>query len=397
VRTSIKTDAQPLSLIDTATHESIDLLKRNLSPHGVMAATATAAAEARRYTRIFGRDAGICTFGMLVADDAELRTAALAGLELLARHQADNGQIPKYVDPIHGEADFWYVGCIDATLWWLMAVDFAARECPETGLREKYAEPIAKALTWLRCQEHPRLHLLQQNEASDWADIMPRSGFVLYTNALWYHVKQRFELPGAEHTRFHFNHLFYPFAHEIAGYQRLKLLTDYIRSGANDNQLYLSFVNFAFWGDEGDVFGNLLAVLLGLSDDLMTQRILNRLQEANAHAPYPSRAVLHPIAQDSPLWRIYMQRHEQNYAHQYHNGGVWPFIGGFAVMALAGAGREAQAREALSQLAQANSLNDWEFNEWLHGETGEPRGMVGQSWNAAMFLLARAALNRKIF
>ena len=31
-------------------------------------------------------------------------------------------------------------------------------------------------------QEHQRFFLLQQNEASDWADIMPRSGFVLYTN-----------------------------------------------------------------------------------------------------------------------------------------------------------------------------------------------------------------------
>ena len=39
--------------------------------------------------------------------------------------------------------------------------------------------------------------LLQQNEASDWADIMPRSGFVLYTNALWHRVKRLFDLPNA--------------------------------------------------------------------------------------------------------------------------------------------------------------------------------------------------------
>ena len=47
-------------------------------------------------------------------------------------------------------------------------------------------------------QEHQRFFLLQQNEASDWADIMPRSGFVLYTNALWYCVKR---LYGIEHGR----------------------------------------------------------------------------------------------------------------------------------------------------------------------------------------------------
>ena len=47
-----------------------------------------------------------------------------------------------------------------------------------------------KRLQWLLAQEHQRFFLLQQNEASDWADIMPRSGFVLYTNALWYCVKR---------------------------------------------------------------------------------------------------------------------------------------------------------------------------------------------------------------
>ena len=51
---------------------------------------------------------------------------------------------------------------------------------------------------WLLAQEHQHFRLLQQNEASDWADIMPRSGFVLYTNALWYAVKRRFDLPHAD-------------------------------------------------------------------------------------------------------------------------------------------------------------------------------------------------------
>ena len=41
---------------------------------------------------------------------------------------------------------------------------------------------IERAIHWLLAQEHQRFFLLQQNEASDWADIMPRSGYVLYTN-----------------------------------------------------------------------------------------------------------------------------------------------------------------------------------------------------------------------
>ena len=92
-----------------------------------------------------------------------------------------------------------------------------------------------------------------------------------------------------------------------------------------------------------------------------------------------------------------MQRHRQNLEYQYHNGGVWPFIGAFWVMALAGSGRKAEAFAELVKLARLNSLHNWEFNEWFHGKTGEPRGMPGQSWNAAMYLLASRSLQEKIF
>ena len=56
-------------------------------------------------------------------------------------------------------------------------------------------------------QEHQRFFLLQQNEASDWADIMPRSGFVLYSNALWHRVKQLYDLPHRDETLYHFDHI----------------------------------------------------------------------------------------------------------------------------------------------------------------------------------------------
>jgi hypothetical protein len=69
-------------------------------------------------------------------------------------------------------------------------------------------------------------------------------------------------------------------------------------------------------------------------------------------------------------------------------------VGGFWVMALVDAGHQRRARAGLVRLARACELNGWEFNEWLHGRTGEPRGMPGQSWNAAAFLLADQACRR---
>jgi Alkaline and neutral invertase len=383
-------DASALALIDTCARRSLELLQNNLTPHGILAASRTEAAVARRYTRIFGRDAAICVMAMCGTGVTALEQGAVASLDALASQQAANGQIPKYVDPEGQDADFWYLGCIDATLWWLIAVDHVRRH-GNVGATHWQAE-TERAIHWLLAQEHQHFRLLQQNEASDWADIMPRSGYVLYTNALWFDVKRRFSLEHAEETRHHFNHLFNPFQRDLPEYHRARLLRHYARRGRRDPGLYLSFVNLAVVGDEGDVFGNVLAMQSGLADAAMAQRIVRTIEAANASQPYPVRVVLHPLSQQHELWRAYMGRHQQNIVHQYHNGGIWPFVGGFWVMALARLGLHEHAWTELARLAQANAQDDWRFTEWFHGRTLAPMGMAGQSWNAAAFLLARREL-----
>jgi glycogen debranching enzyme len=381
------------TLLATCRARSIDLLKRNMTPDGVLAASPSSQAIKRGYTAIFGRDAAVCAIGMVLSGDRDLRHAAAAGLHTLAKHQAPNGQIAKFVDMERREADFWYLGCIDSTLWWLIALAFLDRRGRAGGLRRRYAKRIRLAIQWLLAQEHQRFYLLQQNEASDWADIMPRSGFVLYTNALWYFVKRLYRIARAPETRENFNGLFHPFSAGLAEYRRARLLNDYVLRGGRDRDLYLSFVNFSFFGEEGDVFGNVLAVLMGLADVRARARTLDALGKTRVSDPYPVRAVTRPIKHTSALWRPYMARHRQNYAWQYHNGGIWPMVGGFWVTALAAAGRAAQAKDELIKLARACAVQDWAFTEWLHGKTLAPRGMPGQSWNAAAFLMAEYAVS----
>ena len=380
-------------LIERCRERSIALLLKNLVPEGMLAATPGSQSAARGYVAIFGRDAAICAIGMALSGNRSLEQAAASGLHTLASHQAENGQIPKFVSHSAGvsEADFWYLGCIDATLWWLIALA-VLDELQGTQLRDRYAGQTAKAINWLNCQEHQHFRLLQQNEASDWADIMPRSGFVLYSNALWHWCKQLYDVPHREATRANANHLFFPFGADIAEYRRARLLAHYVKRNARNRELYLSFVNFAFHGDEGDVFGNVLAVLCGLTDEGATHRILHALESARVSEPYPVRVVIDPIREASFLWRPYMSRHQQNFEWQYHNGGIWPFVGGFFVAAQAAAGRYDAAKQELLKLARVASLNDWAFNEWQHGETLAPEGMQGQSWNAAAFLIAYAAV-----
>lgn len=379
-------------LIEACRQRSIQLLVNNLTPGGILAASKTKAAEARSYTRIFGRDAAICVLAMAGSGVPELEQGAVDSLDSLARSQAANGQIPKYVDPTGEDVDFWYLGCVDATLWWLIAVAHVQRHSSIEGVQARWKGQIERALNWLLAQEHQRFFLIQQNEASDWADIMPRSGFVLYTNALWHRVKALFDLPELARTNYHFNHLFHPFQTDLPDYRRGRLLRHYARRGQRNPGLYLSFVNLSFVGDEGDVLGNLLAVLYALDRDERAKEIMKTLLAEQVHEPYPVRAVTTPITRNHELWRAYMARHQQNHPHQYHNGGIWPFIGGFFVMALAKLGKRDEAMAELVKLARVNSLGEWRFTEWFHGRTLAPCGMAGQSWNAATFLMASKML-----
>lgn len=381
------------ALIEGCARRSLALLHENLGPHGFLAARPSDKAVARGYDRVFGRDGALCAIAAARSGDRVLVRGARRTLAALAAHQAANGQIPKFVEPEAQRGDFWYLGCIDATLWWLIAIRLVD-QASGGRLEHRLQARIRRALAWLGCQEHPLIHLLQQNEASDWADIMPRSGFVLYTNALWLYVKKLYKLPGAGATHEHANWLFLPGSH-LPDYRRLRLLIHYARRRSRIPELYLSYVNLSFWGEEGDVLGNLLALLLGLADGDRQQRVLDAI--AARPTVHPGLSVLKPIQPDSREWRPYMERHRQNLPHRYHNGGLWPMIGGFWVLALAGAGRKTQALAELGRLARANAAGNWRFTEWFDGVSGAAEGMAGQSWNAAIFLLAREGLDHKIF
>ncbi|MDH4231637.1 MAG: glycoside hydrolase, partial [Nitrospirota bacterium] len=166
---------EPMDMNDDIIRECYDrsvlLLKNNSRQSGIIACAKSEKAVGRHYASVFGRDAAICSLGMVASKDKELIQHAKKSLITLAKYQAPNGQIPKYVKPEIEEVDFWYHGCIDATLWWLIAVDFYDRHVPGQPLSKMLHTEVKLALYWLLCQEHQGLFLLQQNEASDWADI----------------------------------------------------------------------------------------------------------------------------------------------------------------------------------------------------------------------------------
>jgi glycogen debranching enzyme len=93
-------------------------------------------------------------------------------------------------------------------------------------------------------------------------------------------------------------------------------------------------------------------------------------------------------------WRDYYKTWNNNMPHQYHNGGIWPWVGGLYVATLVYADRKKQAQTELAMLAAAlqEGKEEWECNEYLHGLTGKAMGMKYQAWSAGMFLYAEHAV-----
>jgi glycogen debranching enzyme len=167
-----------------------------------------------------------------------------------------------------------------------------------------------------------------------------------------------------------------------------------------EREHYLNFLTFEAYDSRCDVLANCLAVLWSLADAARSQRILDFIARRRLADPYPVRVLDPPAFTGDRSWnpKVDLDRpaHWRNPPFAFHNAGVWPWVGGFYVAALARAGRRLEAEAALERLAaacRAGREAEWEFNEWLEGRTGEPLGAVRQTWSAAGYVIAYRAVS----
>ena len=376
-------------LIDTCYQKSIDLLLNNSTKFGTLASAPQKRAVNRNYLSVFARDASICSLGMIASGNKKLIKVVKKNIKTLAKYQDKNGQIPNYVKPEIDFVDFWKMGSIDATLWWLIVIDFYHRNTEDKKLKKSLDKKTKLALNWLDCQKHPEDELLIQCEASDWADIFPRSGKVLYTNTLWLKVQESYKLKNYSLSKNSFNNLFYPFNNKQKRMpQCTKVTVREILKNKKQSDFLLSYVGHSSWGEDIDVYANSLSVIFKSISRPISQKIINNILNRKTNKNLPVPVLFNPIKKNSKSWRKYMEMFNQNLPNQYHNGGIWPYTSSFFAIALHGVGKKKEALLELEKIAYANSLRNWEFNEWFHAKTGKAMGMKKQSWNAGAFLFA---------
>ncbi|MFO7321975.1 MAG: glycoside hydrolase 100 family protein [Chloroflexota bacterium] len=394
--------------------------------------------SSRAYRQVWARDSMICGMALLLCGDPEGAAIHRRSLETLRRYQSELGRIPHNVgyarvaDPAlvaHGGqhapdgvagtpvTDTAHAGCVDNNLWYIIGHYFNYRMTGDRALLETAWPSLEKALLWLRYQDSNECGLLEVHEAMDWADLFSNRYNVLYDNALYYAVwramGQMAEALGRPSAAYFdaaadvykkINVVLWVGPEEpkdwdwIAGERREWIYTlRRIDTELVERPFYLPYVAFRDYADRFDTLANLLAILFGVADQTKADKILDYIHGCGLNEPYPVQSVYPVIREGERDWRDYYRVRNLNLPHHYHNGGIWPFIGGFYVAALVRAGRQAEAEAQLARLAEMNRTGrwkTWEFNEWFHGVSGKPMGFPGQSWSAAMYIFACDAVER---
>lgn len=378
-----------MSISELAYDKAVEVLRACIRPQGFYASGLKGGYEAT-----WARDSMTCALGASLIG-VEFKEVFKNSLETLSKNQTELGLIPNCVGSYNEErqSDVTF-NSIDAPQWYIIGHYVYAQAYNDKTLLRKYEKNIQAALLWLKYQDPNNDKLIVQQPTADWMDAFPHKyGRVMHTQALQYallHLVGEGSL--AEYIR-----------HIING-ETQKYLSLYDKK--------LGFYRPWAWKDHGgdretedwfDSGANLLAIITGLATPAIAKSILKHIDKEGINRPYACKNIWPPLQPGTPAWKPYFDRCDARTPLNYINAGIWPWTGGLYVAALVKVGQYKRAEQELEKLADGNmqklQIRDmkegYEFNEWLDGRTGEPKGEPYQAWSAGLYLYAYECVKQK--
>jgi len=405
-----------LALLQLSYQKALEALRRNITPKGFSACSLDdnqVYGTDENYRSVWARDGAMTIIWSLDLDDPDIRQCQAATLRTLLTHQTPAGQIPANVSIDNDCPEYSGVGgitSIDSGMWVILAVLRYSETTGDWSIAEDFRHQLQRTMDWLSAHDSNNCGLLEIPEAGDWTDLFARSYHVLYDEVLWQRclmcyakVLRHFDEEQqaadydkwAEHVRVVILRNFWPSTQPHNATDRLPSFSD-VQFGLGDARYLVAEITPFNFSWRCDVFGNLLAYLTNLVDRdraLMTFRFL---WGVGVNDPGPVKCLYPPVQAGDPEWKPYFTVNLLNLPNHYHNGGIWPFVGGLWVRYIHKLGLKDIARRelvGLARLCATGATHEWEFNEWHHGVTGRPMGKAYQAWSAASFLRACHALH----
>lgn len=349
---------------------------------------AAAIEERDNYRHVWSRDGCVCGLASLSLGDEQLIETFRANLRTLAKHQGKNGEIPSNVSLPKNRVSYGTtVGRVDAAIWFIIGVCSFGRMTGSDELVVELWDNMERAHHILNAWEFNQGGLVYVPFSGDWADEYILSGYLLYDQVL--RLWAMYELSAAARRVGKDNQLFVE-----KGQQIEKLLNErYLPT--EDRPYFLAGYNPGETHQQFDALGNALCCLLGIGSE--SDR-LKSLEYAIQNSSFDLVPAFYPVIElDDPRYQALIsaakavkKTEPRNKPGQYHNGGLWPFVNGFWVLAAKKLGNEAVAERWTKGIAEVNALNNHAFSEFRDSRTGEAGGTKGMAWSAAGFILAQA-------
>ena len=378
---------------------ALEVIHKAIRPEGILAL----AEDAENYQRVWARDASIAGIAGLLHDDVRIIQALQNSIITLANHQAKTGAIPSNVIPGSGKTSYGSLaGRVDATTWWLIAAAICFQKSNDQEFYRQIHPKINKAFEVLEAWEFNERHLIYTPLSGNWADEYPLHGYLLYDNCLrlwalraWASLTKNPQL-----------------------IEKSKWVTDSIvsnfwpSSGASNiyhpklefdqNQKYW-LAGFHPGGPYSGIFdaaGNAFACLLGLSTHQQTQHIYNYLQSGPVELGKNLIPAFWPVINEGdPKWLDLAHNyayHFKNAPHHFHNGGAWPVMSGWLILALGQSGFEEETLPWVQEMIPYLEDGRQAFPEYIDTQYFKAGGKSRLCFSAAGCLLAATHNNESI-
>ncbi|ASW73069.1 hypothetical protein IQ37_14635 [Chryseobacterium piperi] len=366
--------------------KALDVIYQSITEQGILASSE----QRDNYARIWSRDSMMTGITGILIKDEMIINGLEKSIITLAKHQAENGQIPSNV--FDEKASYGtHAGRTDATIWWVIATCEYLRYSQNDILKEALKDKIYKALSCLKTWEFNQRGLLYSPLGGNWADEYITSGYVLYDNILRYWaLKNTAEVyednqlaTQAKATKkliennFRKNNIHETKYHETAYHK------------ASEKPYFWASLNPNGYDERFDLAGNALAILLGFELDM--EAFIIFLENLNKEFHHWMLPVFYPVIfPTDPDWKLLENNysyHFKNKPYHFHNGGSWPIYLGWLCLALKERGFHEVPLKILKQYEQLLEQKGSSFKEYYSTDQLLPSGTDQLCFSASGYLL----------